>query len=285
MQEHAPAPAALLITGISGYVGGAVAAVAAAAGHRVTGTYLHHPPDRMVVPGCNTLRVAVEDIPALIGSLQPDAILHTAAAWRTEAEARAVIVEGTRGIAGAASRVGARLIHMSTDLVFDGEHGPYTEHSQTAPVNYYGAAKAEAERIVLDLSSGPVIARTSLVTCFHPPDPRTRPIVDALTGRGLPVTLFTDEYRCPVRVEDLAAALVELISLPFSGIMHIAGPERLSRYELGLRVARFYRLPNEPGIVPALARDSGQPRPRDCTLDISLARRVLQTPLRPLPQP
>ncbi len=291
-------PRTLLITGVSGYVGQAIAPLAASAGYRVVGTWFTHEP--RALPDCDLRRAAVDEIPALIAALRPDVVLHTAAAWRTEAEAQAVIVEGTRGIAGAAALVGARLIHLSTDLVFDGEHPPYDEGSLPAPVNFYGEAKAAAEGIVAEVfglgrpstplhaaqdaptSPGAVIARTSLVTCFDPPDPRTEPILDALRGRRPPVTLYTDEYRCPVRVEDLATALVELGGNDFTGILHIAGPERLSRYELGLRIARFYGLTPAPGIVSALARDSALPRPRDCTLDISLARRSLHTSLRPL---
>ncbi len=206
-----------------------------------------------------------------------------AAAWRTEEEAQAVIVEGTRGIAEAVAQTGARLIHMSTDLVFDGEHAPYVESDPPAPLNFYGAAKAEAERIVADICPAAAIVRTSLVTCFHPPDPRTQPILDALLGHRPPATLFTDEYRCPVRVEDLAAALVELISRPFSGILNIAGPERLSRYELGLRIAAYHRLDPATSILPVLTASSGMPRPRDCTLSIDLVRSILQTKLQPLP--
>ncbi|MGE5603135.1 MAG: SDR family oxidoreductase [Nitrososphaerales archaeon] len=279
----------LLITGISGYVGSAVAALALASGHRVTGTYLHHTPTAPALAPCRLVRAPVEEIPAMIASLRPDVVLHTAAAWSTPAEAQAVIVEGTRGIAQAVAETAATFIHMSTDLVFDGEHGPYTEESRPAPVNFYGAAKAAAEQIVAELTPRAVVVRTSLVTCFDPPDPRTQPIVDALEGRRAPVTLFTDEYRCPVRVEDLAAALVELIDRVngvdsrFSGFLHIAGPERLSRYELGLRIARFYGRDPEPGIIPGLARDSGQPRPRDCALSIALAQRTLHTLLQPLP--
>lgn len=273
----------LLLTGISGYVGAAVARPAQASGYRVIGTYLRHAPDAASLAGCELVRAAVEQIPELIATLRPDVVLHAAAAWRTEAEAETVIVQGTRGIAAAASQAGARLVHMSTDLVFDGEHGPYGEDSVPAPVNFYGAAKAAAEQSVVELAPDATIVRTSLVTCFDPPDPRTQPIVDALEGRRGPATLFTDEYRCPVRVEDLATALVELLGLSFSGLLHIAGPERLSRYELGLRVARFHGRPPGAGIVPGLARESGQPRPRDCTLSIALAQRILHTRLRPLP--
>jgi dTDP-4-dehydrorhamnose reductase len=254
---------------------------------QVTGTYLHHVPDAGGLQDCDLRRATIDEVPALVDSLHPDVILHTAAAWRTEAEARAVVVDGTRGIATAARRVGARLIHLSTDLVFDGENAPYYETDPPAPVNFYGAAKAEAEQIVSVLVPAATIVRTSLVTCFQPPDPRTEPVLQALRGQRAPVTLFTDEYRCPVRVEDLAAALTELIHRPYEGILHIAGPERLSRYDLGMRIAGFHgfrpiRGKPPAGIVPGLSRDSGMPRPRDCALSTARARQHLQTTLRPL---
>ena len=308
----------LLITGVSGYVGREVARLATPAFASVAGTFHRNRPAGDT-RGVTLIAAGIDEIPALIRGLRPDAVIHTAAAWRTEAEARAVIVEGTRGIAQAAAETGARLIHLSTDLVFDGERGPYAENDAPAPVNFYGAAKAEAERIVAEAfrlpqgsrpstplrsaqdappstplrsaqdappaTGGAVIVRTSLVTCFAPPDPRSEPIVAALRGTGAPLTLFTDEYRCPVRLADLAAALVELATREFAGILHVAGPERLSRYELGLRIAAHYRLAPAPALIPALAADSGLPRPRDCALRIDLARQVLRTQLTSLPNP
>jgi dTDP-4-dehydrorhamnose reductase len=274
----------ILITGVSGYVGQAVAPLAAAAFASVAGAYFRNPP-ALSPEGVDCARATIAELPALIRKLRPDVVLHTAAAWRTEAEAQAVIVEGTRGIAQACAEIGARLVHMSTDLVFDGEHGPYSEEDAPAPVNFYGAAKAETERIVAARVPNAVIVRTSLVTCFDPPDPRTQPILDALRGAREPLTLFTDEYRCPVRTEDLAAALVELAQSDYRGILHVAGPERLSRHELGLRIAAYYGLEPAPGIRSVLSGSSGMIRPRDCSLRIDLARRVLGTALRPLPNP
>lgn len=272
----------LLITGISGYVGRAVAPLATAAFASVTGTYHRHAPPSSPA-GVAAVHAPIEAIPALIRDLRPAVVLHTAAAWLTEDEAQAVIVDGTRGIAEAAAEVGARLVHLSTDLVFDGEHGPYSEDDPPAPVNFYGAAKAEAERIVAATMKDAVIVRTSLVTCFDPPDPRTEPILAALRGERAPVTLFTDEYRCPVRTEDLAAALMELAQNDYAGIMHVAGPERLSRHALGLRIAAYHNLPPDAALHAALSANSGMIRPRDCALRIDRARRILRTILRLLP--
>jgi dTDP-4-dehydrorhamnose reductase len=91
--------------------------------------------------------------------------------------------------------------------------------------------------------------------------------------------LFSDEYRCPVYVGDLAAALLELGRLPYAGVLNIAGAQRVSRYEFGQLIAAAHgRDPNK--LRAGLNRESGLKRPRNCALDISLARTLLRTPLR-----
>lgn len=277
----------LLVTGGSGYVGRATIAAALAAGHRVTATYYRHLPD---LPGAAWLPLDLRERAAVTGLVQiarPDCIIHAAAAWDTPQAAQDVIVGGTQALVAALAGSGTRLIHLSTDMVFDGDHSPYRESDPPAPVFPYGVAKTEAEKIVGAYDGPYVIIRTSLVTCFAPPDPRTALIIAALQAVDEPAVppsliLFTDEYRCPVRTGDLAAALVELVESPYCGVLHIAGPECLSRYELGLRVARCLGY-NPARLRSGRAAASGQRRPRDCTLDISLARSILRTPLQPLP--
>jgi len=282
----------LLITGASGYVGRATAEAALASGYDVAGTY-------------HRARAGLRDMPwepldlsdaaavtALIAALRPHTVIHTAAAWGTPEEAEVTIVAGTSSLAAAASSAGARLIYLSTDVIFDGEHAPYRESDPPAPLTYYGRAKAAAESIVARVGADHVIVRTSLVTCFDPPDPRTGVVVEALRSESgtrdaggvarTGPTLFSDEFRCPIRTGDLAQALVELVANPFRGVLHIAGPERLSRYGLGLRIARFHGL-DPSGIRAGTAADDGLVRPRDCTLDTALAREVLKTILLPLP--
>jgi dTDP-4-dehydrorhamnose reductase len=95
---------------------------------------------------------------------------------------------------------------------------------------------------------------------------------------GRPVRLFTDELRCPLWVQSLAAALLELAQSGYTGVLHVAGAQPLSRYQFGLRLARFHGV-DPARITPALSRDSGLTRPLDCTLDCSRARSLLRTPL------
>jgi dTDP-4-dehydrorhamnose reductase len=96
--------------------------------------------------------------------------------------------------------------------------------------------------------------------------------------QGRPVRLFTDERRCPIWVETLAAALLELAALEYVGVLHVAGGQALNRYEFGTRLLCFQRT-DLSGIVPTLAAALGLQRPLDCTLDTTKAGRLLKTPL------
>jgi len=269
----------LLITGGSGYLGRHLARQAAA-DWQVVATYFSHPDP---LAGCRAVPLDVRDGPAvarLLADLRPTAVIHTAFDMGSPEAMQSVIVEGTRHVAAAAAAVGARLVAMSSDVIFDGEHGPYGEADPPNPVTAYGRAKAKAERITAGLCPAAAIVRTSLIYGFHPPDPRTRWVVDSLR-HGQPITLFTDELRCPVWVEQLAAALVELAAVEGEdrgGIWHVAGAQALSRYEFGVRLTRAYGL-DPVGITAGLSRDSGLVRPRDCRLEIGKAQARLRSPL------
>jgi len=288
----------LLVTGGSGYLGSHLARQARQT-WRVVATYHSH---TIGLPGCQMVpldirdRVAVDD---LLLKLRPRAIVHTAADISSPSAMQTVIVEGTRHVAAGAAAVGARLVHLSTDVVFDGEQAPYAEGDPPQPVTSYGRAKAEAEQVVAELCPEAAIVRTSLIYGFDPPDPRTMWIVDSVRHRQ-PLTLFTDEVRCPVWVEQLAAALLELAAQDEGGVWHLAGPQPLTRYQFGERLVRAYGLPSRypaqtstpgdmpetaPGgvdpvtITPGLSRESGLVRPRNCTLDVRKAQARLRSPL------
>jgi len=169
----------ILITGASGYVGQAAFDTAVRADCVVVGTYHRRQP---ALSGGAWTPLDLRDaagVARLIADLRPAAIIHAAAAWGTPEEAQATIVDGTGAVVAAASQVGARLIHLSTDVLFDGEHAPYRESDPPAPITFYGAAKAAAEGIVATYPNH-VIVRTSLVTCFDPPDRSTAMVLRAL---------------------------------------------------------------------------------------------------------
>jgi dTDP-4-dehydrorhamnose reductase len=208
----------------------------------------------------------------LFAKFRPEVVIHTAALMSGDAMMK-TNVDGARNIARATSRANARLIHLSSDVIFDGEHAPYDETADPNPITPYGMSKALAETVVQKANADAVIIRTSLVYGFKPIDPRTRQTLD-----GAMPHLFTDEYRCPIYVDDLADALIELADKHFVGYLNIAGAQRLSRYEFGIKLAQAFGL--APKFQPALSATLPVPRPRDCTLTIALAQQLLQTKLR-----
>jgi dTDP-4-dehydrorhamnose reductase len=201
-------------------------------------------------------------VEALFARLRPTAVINTA--YRQDD--RATTFDGAVNLARAAA--GARLVQISTDVVFDGEKGsPYVEADEPTPLTDYGRAKADAEQAVLAAHPEALVVRTSLLYGGAEPGPQERLAADPDAG------FFTDEFRCPIQVGDLAAALLELVAGEQAGLLHVAGAERLSR-------AEFAELLAGAPVRTATIAGSGLVRPRDCALAIDRARALLRTPLR-----
>jgi dTDP-4-dehydrorhamnose reductase len=215
----------------------------------------------------------------LVDKVCPAAIIHTAAMNPGGGrDFRATNVAGAYHVAHAAARCDARLIHISTDVLFDGQRGGYTEDDPPAPITPYGRSKAQAEEMVRQSGAEAVIVRTSLIYGWRPRvDRHTRQMEEDLAA-GRPVHLFTDEVRNPIWVESLAAAVLELTGMAYTGILHVAGAQALSRYEFGVRLLRFHGLDPSP-VLPIRSRESGLIRPLNCTLNSARARSLLSVPL------
>ncbi len=208
--------------------------------------------------------------PAAVRSLvereRPHAVFYVA----YDRAARDVTVDGARVAAHAAAAGGARFIFTSTDLVFDGRAGNYSEDAPALPVMPYGQLKIEAEAAVRDAAPDAVILRPSLMAGES--GIRQRPAYECdLLVRGQPVDLYTDEWRSPLHVDDVARAAWELCSMDVSGTFHLGGPERLSRLEFGRALCRMFRFD------PSLLREARRPadRPRDTSLDSTRLTRLL----------
>jgi dTDP-4-dehydrorhamnose reductase len=253
----------ILVTGGAGYLGTELCAQALARGLDVVAAQ-----HRRAVSTGQAVTLDVRDADAVqrvFLRTGPDVVVHTAYVL-SGPDLHDVVVRGSCNVAEAAARVGSRLLHLSTDLVFDGAGGaPYTEADEPRPVLDYGAAKAEAERVVADRHPDALLVRTSLLYG------RPGGAQERLAARD-DVAFFEDEIRCPTRVDELAAALLELTELEIFGPLHVAGPEAVSRLEL----ARFLR-----GGGPSALRSAPTPpgRPKNVALDSSRAARLLKTRL------
>jgi dTDP-4-dehydrorhamnose reductase len=163
-------------------------------------------------------------------------------------------------------------------VVFGGRLGrPYRETDRPDPVTDYGRDKVDAERAVAELAPGAAIVRTSLMLAGEEPSQHERIALEAAEGRA-PYAFYTDEVRCPLAVADAAAAVVELTHLAVSGILHVVGPEAVSRYELACLVARAYGRSTDA--IPSTSGAAADSRPADCRLDGSWARTLLATRVR-----
>jgi dTDP-4-dehydrorhamnose reductase len=189
----------------------------------------------------------------------------------------AVTVDAAVAAARAALAAGARFVFFSSDMVFDGRTGGYTEDSVTAPVMPYGAMKAQAEALLRAEHPGAVIIRTSLLVGESGIMLRPAYECEALV-RGQSVLLYRDEWRSPTDVDDVARAAWELCTLEVAGIYHVAGPERLSRLELGRLLCTLNRF--DPGLIREGARPAE--RPRDTSLVSHRVARLLGWAPRPL---
>lgn len=255
-----------------------VARQALEAGHDVTGT--SHGAAvavvRAALEGVSLHRLDVRDayaVQQLCATVRPDVVVNTA--YRQDDWD--VTARGAAQVAVAARSVGARLVQVSSDVVFSGQDITYREDARPDPVSPYGAAKAAAEVAVAAISPGAVIARTSLIL-GRSEAPMERRVRDLLEGRAAG-ELFDDDVRCPVHVDDLACALLELAFSEASGVRHVAGPDALSRLEIGRLIARREGL--DPGVLQAGSRRAaGVPGPLDVRLDGRWTQRRLATRLR-----
>jgi dTDP-4-dehydrorhamnose reductase len=276
----------LIITGASGLVGGN-AAVLAAKTWNVTATFESHP---FQMPGVQAVRLDLRDLNAvrsLVLSLKPRAVIHCAA-WSSLDDCEsdrgrtfAVNSEPVRVLAQACAEAGSRLVFTSTDMVFDGEKGNYTETDPVHPISVYGESKCAAEALIRNSCADHAIARVALV--YGKPATGGMSFSEGLLKAwkdGKKTPLFTDQFRTPVEAVNLAEALLELASIQFRGTMHAGGADRVDRHAFGRYLAMRNGI-SEDLLLPVSMHDVHMParRPRDASLDTSLAGAILKTRL------
>lgn len=215
-----------------------------------------------------------EHVAEIVREARPSIVIHAAAmtavdaCYRNADAARRTNVEATQALLESAQACGARFVFISTDLVFEGAHPPYREEDPPVPLSVYGRTKVEAEKRVLDDDKGLVI-RPPLMYGLPAAKRKTtftQQLIALCTGQAL--RLFEDEFRTPMSLVDCARACIEAARSPHRGILHVAGPERLSRLEIGRIAARSLGC-DGANIVPIRQSDVSfpEPRPADVSLD------------------
>lgn len=191
-----------------------------------------------------------EDVQQVIGDFKPDVIIHTAAMTNVDTceqdkegcwRANVLAVEN---LVKAAELNQAFFIHLSTDFIFSGEDGPYSEEDTAQPVNYYGESKLASEEVVRNCKAPWAIIRTVLVYGITPGMSRSNIILWVKGGleNGKTLQIVDDQLRSPTLAEDLAAACLLVARQKAEGIWHISGKEMLTPYEMAIQTADFFKL-------------------------------------------
>ncbi|MBX3230477.1 MAG: SDR family oxidoreductase [Labilithrix sp.] len=264
----------VVVTGATGLLGGWVVAALTERGDRVVA---------FGGPGRGEGAIDLAEPRAAARALEDaraDVVIHTAAlsamsdCARDPERARRINVDATANLARACAATRTRLVHVSTDLVFDGERAPYDEAARAEPTSVYGRTKLESESAALAAPNGAVV-RVSLL--FGPSKNDRVGFFDTQVRAlraGTELRLFDDEWRTPLSLRTAAEGLRAIAASSFTGLLHFAGAERIGRWEMGVVLADVLGV-EASAIVRASRREvPGEPRPRDVSLDVSLFRRT-----------
>jgi len=285
--KHRESDMKLVITGGSGFVAGSILRQMP----NEIETYALSRQDKPdALPGhIQWIKITTDDKETwadIILRIQPNVIIHTSAmADIDECErqpdlAWEVNVGLTCALLKSAEKLSCRFIYCSTDTVFDGEKGMYTENDVPLPLNHYAKTKVQAENEVSQAKTPCVVARLSLVMGFP-----VLGVGNSFLARmqkrieeGKSVPMPEDEFRTPIDVITVGRALIELAQNTFEGVIHLAGNERSSRYNMAKIIAREMNW-DETLIQPHVITDSLRaPRPKDASLSNALAKSILKTP-------
>jgi dTDP-4-dehydrorhamnose reductase len=279
----------LLIVGSTGLVGSKLASLAPKHGFETYNT-LHS--RKSALPNSVELDITDREATAkLIEKIRPRVIINTAAVTNVDFcethqdVAQSVNVDGVKNLADAARRTQSRVIHVSTDYVFDGRVGHYEEDDSPHPLQYYGKTKLEAEKIVSDLPSF-VVARPSVIYGWTPVHSKgesgsSKPMNFALfvldkLRRHEAVKAVRDQYASPTFADNVGEALLKLARVRENGIFHTAGRSCVSRYEFAIKLAEVFGY-SAAQIEPVYSSEFKQlaERPRNSCLRVEKAEKLL----------
>ncbi len=223
----------------------------ARATHDVWGSYHTFP---VAIPGCRMLPMDLENgrrLKECLTAARPEAVIHTAALTDVDGcekdPIRADRINGkaTRELARIASELGILFVYISTDYVFDGKIGNYKETDAPCPINAYGTSKLSGEEAVREECPEGLVIRTSIFGYNVQPKTGLAEYVIKSLKNGKPLARFTDQFSTPIYTRDLSRLILKLLDRRATGLFHIGGGDRISRYDFAIRVARAFSLSSE----------------------------------------
>jgi dTDP-4-dehydrorhamnose reductase len=265
----------VLITGASGLLGRALLKEAAKSNMTAVAVYNRH-----AVDGGFPMNITkFDEVETAIRQVAPDFVIHAAAFTDVDAcesepqRAWEVNAVGTKYVAEACDEHGAKMVYISTDYVFDGENGPYSEADPTHPINVYGESKLAGERFAMGHSNN-AVARVCVL--YGPDKPNfVTWIINALRT-SKPINVVSDQFNTPTYVGSCARALLRLCQLDLRGVYHVAGREQISRYAFACEIADVFALDKKLINVTTTDKLKQQARrPMNSSLDVAKAEQAL----------
>lgn len=197
--------------------------------------------------------------------------IHKDKAWATN-------VGGVKNLVNFCKKKKIKLIHLSTDYIFNGENGPYSEDDPPKPVSFYGETKLESEKIIKESGIDFLIIRTNVLYGFGE---KVKPnfllwLLDKLS-QNEKIKIVTDQFNNPTLADNLSSCILEMVKKDISGVYHIAGSEYLSRYDFAIKVANKFNfdknniLPTKTELLQQKAK-----RPYKGGLKIDKAQKTLE---------
>lgn len=225
-----------------------------------------------------------QQVQQVIAQHAPDCIINTAAMTNVDVcetdkqGCDKLNVDAVAYLVAAANNVGAHLVHLSTDFIFDGKKGPYKEEDEANPLSYYGHSKLLAENMVREYCHKWSIARTVLVYGVVHDMSRSNIVLWAKGAleQGKPINVVDDQFRSPTLAEDLAKGCQLIEQKEAEGIFNISGKDQMSILEIVVRVADYFELDKDKlNVISSASLNQPAKRPPITGFDLSKSRKIL----------
>lgn len=268
----------ILITGTGGLLGSNLA-LEAASDHTVFGVDRSCPQKTAAFTPLMADLLDPGAVERILDEAQPEWVIHCAAQANVDAcerdpdLARELNTELPRRLAQHVARGGARFLHVSTDAVFDGQQGTYTEEDPPNPINVYAQTKLDGERAVLEVAPNSIVARINIFGWSPSGERSLAEFFYNNLKAGKQVKGFTDVHFCPVLVNDIAGLFYAMLEKGLRGLYHVVSSENSNKYDFGIAIANQFSLDPEL-ISPISVTEAGLAAARSPNLTLSVNKLI-----------